>query len=229
MKRSIDVIIVSNAKTDELYNTTIDSINTLMESQIQNINYNIVVMESTKGISYKHARVVDVSDLEFNYSKFLNMGRKMGDSEFVTLCNNDLIFFDEFWSTSIINEMDKDHSLMSACPLELSTQPNSGILPNTGLHYGYEVRKQLNGWVIFQKRSIYEKIGDLDEQFSFWYADNDYGRTLEKLGIKHALVSNSYVTHLGSKTLKGISVFDRDYLTNFQVRAFSKKWPNGEL
>ena len=79
---------------------------------------------------------------------------------------------------------------------------------------------------IFQKRKIYEQTGLFDERFTFWYADNDYSETIKKLGIKHALVLNSVVEHIESKTLNGKDSNTKRKLTIEQKKIFDLKWKN---
>jgi hypothetical protein len=44
----------------------------------------------------------------------------------------------------------------------------------------------------------------LNEGVSFWYSDNIYGEQIKHAGVKHALVCSSFVTHLGSSTLRAV-------------------------
>lgn len=66
---------------------------------------------------------------------------------------------------------------------------------------GYEIGTFLNGWCIFLDKFCLDKIGQLDESCSFWYADNLYACQLKAAGIKHAYFCNCQVDHITSRTL----------------------------
>jgi len=121
--------------------------------------------------------------------------------------------------------MKNDSKLLSASPY--SNNPHLtlyGIKKNSGNYNGYQVTKHLAGWCIFQRRSIYSIIGDLDERFIFWYCDNDYSMELKRRGLKHSLISSSVVNHLTSKTLNTKKQNERNLLTIKQSNVFKQKW-----
>jgi len=64
----------------------------------------------------------------------------------------------------------------------------------------------------------------LDENFVFWYCDHDYLKTLEKFGVKNSLISSSFVTHLGSESLKTLDENEHNRLTQIPRFYFSYKW-----
>lgn len=222
----VDVVILSWAKTNTLKHTTIKGIQTLLNSESKNnINFNVFLLETNTQVKYNlpsNVQVVYMTE-RFGYHRYMNIGRKMGKSKYVVLCNNDLRF-QKNWASNIITEMEKDEHLLSACPVE----PVVNMLAKhyTKETYGYETRKFVNGWCIFQRRDIYDKIGDLDEQFEFWCCDDEYGMVLENNKIKHALIKTSIVNHdeNGGKSLQeltpdlaaqytrgGLAIFNRKY------------------
>jgi GT2 family glycosyltransferase len=233
----IDVVIISNAKTPELIKITEDCIISLLESEYA-IRFNVYIIESTdhEYFSLKPYFAKQVNDQQihiyncihpkeqFGYNKFLNKGIELGSSEYVVLCNNDLIFHHN-WASTIWNEMKRDESLMSASPFENRVHKNTWNLePNTGLHYGYKSGKDITGWCIFTRRKLFDKIGKLDEEFIFWCADDDYGKTLEVNNIKHALVTNAFVDHIESRTLNTIDSNSYKKYTDEQYAVYNKKW-----
>jgi GT2 family glycosyltransferase len=58
----------------------------------------------------------------------------------------------------------------------------------------------ITGWCLTVKREIFKTI-TLNEEVNFWCSDNTYQDDLIKHGIKHALVRDSIVDHLGGVTL----------------------------
>ena len=224
----IDIIIISLAKDQELKSLTEKCVKSLIESE-DKIQFNIFIIESNrsehfKNLSYiKNLKVIHPS-VQFGYNRYLNIGLRLSSSEYVCLCNNDLIFH-KGWATNILKAMQNDPELLSASPY--STNPHKtrfGLNVSDNIEYGYDIRRYLAGWCIFQKRKIYSYIGLFDESFVFWYADNDYSETIKKKGIKHALVLNSVVEHVESKTLNKNDQATRRKLTQEQRKIFEKKW-----
>lgn len=219
----MDIVIISDARSEALHRLTLQGLRSLYTSE-PDIRFNTVVVESNKEITYDMPHVQTVHpEVPFGYHRYLNLGRKMGHAEFVCLCNNDLLFHPG-WCKALISEMEKDRHLLSTSPYCQRTFTKYNIMPRTGLHHGYTVRRQVAGWCIFQRRNIYDIIGDLDEQFTFWFADNDYAETLRHHRVKHALVTNALVTHEASTTLNILPGEERLALTRLQEALFKQKW-----
>ena len=225
---TVDVIIISYAKDAQLRKTTENCVKSLISSE-EKIAFNIFIIESNKSEEFinlstiKNLKVIHPT-VPFGYNRYLNIGLKLSSSEYVCLCNNDLIF-SKNWATNLISAMSTDPELLSVSPY--STNPHKtkfNLNISKKIEYGYNIRRYLAGWCIFQKRKIYEKIGQFDERFIFWYADNDYAETLKVKGIKHALVLNSVVEHIESKTLNSEELEKRRKLTHDQKKIFEQKW-----
>lgn len=222
----VDVVILSWAKTQQLKQITEKGIITLLKSENPKIvNFNVYLLESNIQVKYNfppNVKVVYMTN-EFGYHKYMNIGRKMGNSKYIALCNNDLRF-QKNWASNIIKEMECDSNLLSACPVEPIVNMTSKNFTNE--KYGYQTRKFINGWCIFQKREIYNIIGDLDESFVFWCCDDDYGMTLEKNNIKHALIKTSIVNHddNGGKSLENLSSDISHKYTSGGIQIFIKKY-----
>lgn len=227
----IDIVIISYAKNDECYELTQKCLDSLISSEEDANNiFNIIVVESQEDCNWDHYKNTKTyfPEKPYGYHKFLNFGRKKGSNELVALCNNDLEFH-KGWFTEIVKSMERNPNALSFSPVCPLTQKLYGILPNTGDLMGYEIRKQLSGWCIIQKREIYETIGDLDERFFHWFCDNDYAMTLHKNGIEHFLVTSSLVTHhdknIGKTTEKVVETRDEMWkLTNGSAPIFYEKW-----
>jgi len=232
--KNVDVVIISWAKDETLKKVTETGLESLFNSDSPEVSFHAYIVESNKEINYdefnkkywKHScTTVYPTDPEFGYHKYLNEGRKKGESEFVVLCNNDLTY-EKNWASTIIKVMDQTPVIMSASPWCPQTQGDNSKFKGS-VFPGYRVRGELAGWCIFQKRSIYDQIGDLDEQFTHWYCDNDYGMTLQTKGIIHCLVCDSVVNHHDKNLGKTHEVFDSDYqykTTVLQKEKFDNKW-----
>jgi GT2 family glycosyltransferase len=180
---------------------TRNCINSLVESE-KETEMEIIVIESNKNYNnsefiYPDFVKVIIPEEDFNFHKFLNIGIKESKGEFVALCNNDLIFYDN-WFTKIYNVSQNNTQIKSFSP--------SGRINDFSFEkeyeLGYKVRTHVLGWCLVMSRKLIEKIGYLDETFNFNYADNDYALTLKKFNIKHALVNSSKVEHLEREKVK---------------------------
>jgi GT2 family glycosyltransferase len=199
--KEVDVIIISWAKDEELHQVTKRGLDTLFESSRGGVIYNAIVVESNTSINYDefnntkymHTCKTIYPKGEFNYNGYLNQGLKECNSEYVALCNSDLTY--EFgWAEEIIKAMELFPEYISASPWcpEVHGNNESHI---GKLYEGYEVRKELAGWCIFQQRKIYEVIEKLNEEVKFWFSDNILSDELELRNIGHILVPASVVHH----------------------------------
>lgn len=225
-KNLIDVCIISNAKNDELRKVTETGIESLIASE-EHIKFNIFVVESNKDVSYnQYPNTTTIyTDMPFGYHRYLNLARKQCNAPYVVLCNNDLTY-EKNWASEILRAMEIDNSILSASPICPQTQ-NRVDFKDYLIWYGYGVRKELAGWCIFQQRKIYDTIGELDEDFEFWYCDNDYSMQIKSKGIRHALVSSSIVNHhdnMIGKTGETYSSEEKQKMTQGQVDKFNKKY-----
>lgn len=126
------------------------------------------------------------------YNESLNNGIKKGSSEYVALCNNDLVFLSQ-WKEKALEAL---KSFNSVSPSEPKIHANL-LQPKVGFTIAYE----LCGWCIITTRKLLESIGYLDQRVTFWGSDDLYGKQLQKKRYTHAVIPNSKVIHLGSQTL----------------------------
>lgn len=191
----LSVIILAMTTTKELFTMTSNCINSLKASE-KDIEMEVLVIESNKSFStsgflYPDFVKVIIPESDFNFHKFLNIGIKASTGEYIALCNNDLIFYKN-WFAEIVKVKEKNPFIKSFSP---SGKINDFSF-TTEYNLGYKVRTHIMGWCLVTTHEVFTKIGLLDETFDFNYADNDYAMTLKKHNIKHALVHASKVEHL---------------------------------
>lgn len=231
--KEMDIVIISYSKNQICKDLTHNTLTSLFESE-DNIKFNVFVVESQEGVYWEEYTadnfnvVTLVPEQPYGYHKFLNFGRKAGNSDFVALCNNDLIFTKK-WASRIFQASDLNPSYFSFSPMCPKTQIQYGLKINRGFIKGYEVRVHISGWCIIQKRSIYNIIGDLDESFIHWYCDNDYAMTLKEKKINHMLVTSSLVYHhnqtIGKTTEEVIKTPEElEEITKGAEKIFKNKW-----
>jgi hypothetical protein len=200
--KNVDVVIISWAKDDYLKDVTKKGLDSLFQSESEEIAFHAYVIESNPLVDYNEYQnigerhtctTIHPEDKIFGYNKYLNIGVNQGKSEYVALCNNDLVY-EKNWASEIIKVMDEFPDLLSASPWCPQTQGDNKN--HEGKTYiGYRIRVEVAGWCIFQNREIYQIIEKLDESLTFWYSDNIYSDEIRIRGIKHGLVANSLVNH----------------------------------
>jgi len=211
----VDIIIISHAKTATLFDLTQATIDSCHASD-KNVTFNILVLEQEPNVIYRDC-VTGFTKGEFNYNAYMNLGISMTGNKYVCLCNNDLVFGKD-WAANIIAAM-KENELLSACPAQKE---------KTGIEYGYANSHHMNGWCIMCDRNLFDIIGEIDTRFKFWFADNAYAEQLKKYDIKHAVVNNSVVKHLGSSTLKTLDTITNKSFTTEIIKSFIETYPNNE-
>lgn len=216
---TLDLIIVSDAKTPELQRMTQFGIDQALIAE-KNCTITPIVIEANRDVSYNSSITV-YQQGEFNYNKYLNYGAEIGTSRYIAFCNNDLAYGYN-WASKLINMM-WWHEIDSVSPYSYSSHKrhHTGILPNSGLHYGHTVKHQFEGWCFVWRRELWEQI-KLDERVKFWCSDDATAEQLKAAVKSHALVTHAFVEHLdnGGKTLR--TVPNRYELTTEQAKIFNR-------
>ena len=206
----IDIIFIADTRNLTHQRMTQAAINSCRASEKRMPMNFIVVDGNTETRGFINAKTITY-DFEFNYNKCLNLGIKYAQSDFIALCNNDLLFH-KSWIKNIRHHMVKGNYL-SASPHDRNTQIE-------GCRESYKVAKGVNGWCIVIRRRLLDIIGELATPVNFWYSDDVYAEQLKKHNIKHILVYDSRVTHLVSKTLR--SKRSRKSLTSGQRQKYDE-------
>lgn len=213
-----DIILVSNAIDDGIRIVTQNCIDSIKNTEKDGHVFNVIVVEQNKKTSYKNAKTVHY-DFEFNYNRCLNLGLSHSVKKYKGVCNNDLIFH-ENWQYGIVNAL--NGHVGSASPYCPKAHGNS-IPADDKVLVGYQIASRLTGWAIFFTDETLSKIGRINEGVSFWFSDDIYAEQLKFHGIKHGLVCNSFVTHLGSLTLNQLNANTSKAFTVGQKKNFEKE------
>lgn len=214
---NFDFIIVSNSMTDEFFQMTKNCIDSIYDTANLYMP-TVIVVEQNKNVTHDKAITVHY-DFEFNYNKCLNLGLKYSASKYKALCNNDLIF-QENWCQDILAGFKMGFgSLSSYC---LNSHKKKFPIGNHIIS-GLRVEYELAGWCFFITDETLKSIGKLDEGVVFWYSDNIYAEQLSLKGIKHGLVCSSFVTHIESQTLARIHGVKKKELTTAQQKNFYER------
>lgn len=206
----VDIVFLSNAKTDKLKQMTQKAIDTSISGANQ-LPVNCIVIEQQPSIQYTNAKTV-YHNAPFNYNQFMNLGARQGDASWVMFCNNDLIFHNGW----LHNLLTANHPIVSPkCPNDPRQQ---GIKDN---EIGNVCGRNLSGWAFMMTRELYDKVGSLPEMINFWFSDNATIKEVNRFGVKPMLVPSSLVTHLGSTTLKSLDGKTADDYTWGQCKIYN--------
>lgn len=234
----LSAIILSRTINNSIYEMTKKCYSTLIDSEKENRNLEIeiILVESNKdfekeGYIYGNNLKIITPELPFNFHKFLNIGINQASGDFIALCNNDLIFHKN-WFSEMLKVKYSNPKILSFSPFDETTNrlPKSLIKSNDYI-LGYELQKQMTGWCFVVQRTVFNKIGKLDELFNFYYADTDFAMCLIKHNIQHALICKSHVTHLMGRVTKDVIKTDINFVNSFNTlgRKIPKYVVKGEM
>ena len=86
---------------------------------------------------------------------------------------------------------------------------------------------KLSGFCLLMKRTVYEKIGGLDERFGLgFFDDDDLAERARRAGFELAVAHDLFVHHFGSRTFVGNGI-DAGKLLEENARRFADKWGLG--
>ena len=212
----VDVVVLSKASTNELREMTQHTIDTCIAGAGDH-TVNVVVLEQVDGVRYRDAVTLHEPG-EFAYNAFANKGIATGRAPWVMVANSDLEFHDG-WLDALL---DAKHDVVSpACPREA----RQNVARN---EQGDENGKHFSGWCFMIARTLWQKIGGLDEDFRFWCADDSVIEQVKAAGVKPMLVPAAKVTHLISRTIgtRGQASDPKDdgSLTWAMVELFNEKY-----
>lgn len=219
----VDTVILSKTSDLSHYGLTCRTINSLKSSFDYEGKITVVESESStkikvEGFIYEGCNVV-YPECTFNYNKFLNIGIKECESEWIMLCNNDLFFFKDWW-TYMSEAIAANPDVKSFSPCSPTWHLHTSL---SKYDIGYTVSKHICGWCIVLHRSVLDTCNLFDETFEFWYQDNDYAMTLQKNSVKHCVVRDSRVHHFVSGSHDLLKDRAND-LTHKQQHKFLSKW-----
>lgn len=207
-----DVVFISNAMKSgkRMTQNAIDS----AVAGANGIKINCIVIESASECFYNNA-VTYNADRPFNYNYYLNFGASRGTAPWIMFCNNDLKFANG-WLHSLILA---NYPIVS--PISVRDFRQKGVRGN---EIGWQCGRHLSGWAFMMKRTLWNQIGGLDEDFDFWFADNSLIEQLKKLDIPPMLVPSSIVDHIGSQTLAKTEIDEQNNLMWAKLDLFNQKY-----
>jgi len=212
---TFDVIILTYSIDEKHAQITRDTLKSLKNAEMD-IKLKPLVIES--GNDYDFGVETIRFDEKFNYNKALNLGLSKTKNKYALLCNNDLVYEKGFAERLYAGFKLGFMSLSPYCKIYNKNRTEIGDY----IFQSYQVGVSIAGWCIAIDRAILSTIGKLNEEVDFWYSDNIYGEQIKRYDIKHGLVCNSFVEHLGSMTLNELKRKDFVKLTTKQKAKYQK-------
>lgn len=208
----VDVVMLSKASDPKMVEMTQRAIDSCIAGAAPG-RANVLVIEQQEGVAYNNAKVFH-DPSPFNYNQFCNKGARLGSAEWIVFANNDLLF-NNGWLKALLSA---NHPVVS--PVDPNRRSQRNIRSNM---IGWENGVHFSGWCFMVRRSVWEAIGGLDEDFAFWCADDSAIEQLRAVGHAPMIVPGSVVHHLSSVTV-GDTSKDDGSRTWAMVDRFEKKY-----
>jgi len=220
----VDVVCLAKTSNSKLWGITSTAINMLHDSE-KEYKFKVHLVES-ETMPYsdfnKIANYIKPAEA-FNYNRFINMCKSYITNDWIVIMNSDLRF-ERGWFSKIVEVFNKRPDIESfspKCPVLYAKYFGDHFVgEGEDYHENYKVTEFLAGWCYVMRKTAFDSVYPWDEQFDLYYQDNDYAEKIKTLGIKHALVRDSIVSHLGSET---IGIPDTDKVKEGELK-FRKKW-----
>jgi len=208
------VVIVASTINEDIKQMTQNAIYGALRSGLR--TEVIIVETSEQTPQYDSATVVYYLHEEFNYNKALNQGAKLARGPFIVFANNDLKF-SVGWGGHLVSKMfEGAHIVSPFCP---HVKEYGERLTKEG----YQVRRHFAGWCFMMSRMAYDTIGGLSEDYTYWCSDNIVMEQIKNKGLKHWLVKESVVEHIGNQTGQHMEEEERLERTLDQAKKFEQK------
>ncbi len=226
---NVDVIILTKSN-DNSIKQTCRTIQTLHDSESKH-TFKIHLLESGNDNKSIYENIVTnyiiLKDV-FNYNKFLNIGLKYTSCDWVVVANDDLSY-ERGWFEEILKVQRIRKDIKSFSPkdpaLYYKYYPHHFVGTDKQYFESYIVTEAFMGWCFVMRKEVLDLLIPFDESFDMYYQDNDLVERLKFIGIKHALVRNSIVSH--HQTMN-INKMNNDKKMNEDRLKFLKKW-KGEI
>ncbi|MDE5782123.1 MAG: glycosyltransferase [Lachnospiraceae bacterium] len=193
-------------------------------------------------------KVVTYED-EFNYSKINNYGAQSADGEYLLLLNNDTEVISPEWMEELLMYgQRKDVAVVGAkLYYEDDTIQHAGIVIGLGsdraaghTHYGVDRENvgymgrlyyaqavsAVTGACMLVRKSIYDELGGLDEEFTVAFNDVDFCLKAREKGYLNIFTPYCEMYHYESKSRGFEDTRSKKKRFKREVQLFREKWKN---
>lgn len=168
-----------------------------------------------------------------------NQGLSRASGDYLVMLNNDTVVTPG-WVRSLLNHLRRDHSIGIIGPVT----NNIGNEARIDIHYAtmedmqaaaarYTRRhlgeafpiRTLAFFCVMLPRSVYEKVGPLDEAFGRgFFEDDDYCRRIEQLGLRAVCAEDVFIHHHLSASFNKLKDEERKILFERNKAVYEAKW-----
>jgi GT2 family glycosyltransferase len=168
-----------------------------------------------------------------------NLGIQHAKGDYIVLLNNDTYPLDG-WLIELVNVLINNSHVGIVCPTTNSINNEAKMFVNfesindlsnkINTYWGradkfVKLMHMCAFFCVAIKRSLWDKIGYLDEKYGIGYfEDDDYCFRIRRAGYHCAFTNASFVYHQGSVTMKKIKKSPRIALFNKNKEYFETKW-----
>lgn len=192
-----DIVIVTKTATPQLRLMTEECLLSLARSEPAGRYRPWLVETEPNAVDYPTCWMVRPEPEPLNYNRYLNVGASHGVGEIIVFCNNDLIFHPG-WLTALCQAFAAHPELATMGTKSPGYRPQEEF--QGGLHLGWRTCFEFSGWCFAMRRSVWQALDGLSEQFQFWGSDCMTVIQLQRARQQHALNADSHVTHLYSQS-----------------------------
>ena len=184
---------------------------------------------------------------EFNYSKINNFGESFASGKYILLLNNDTEVISEDWIEELLMYAQRDDVAVVGGKLfyEDDTIQHAGIVIGLGsdraaghVHYGCDKENvgymgrlffaqnmsAVTGACMMVKKSIYDDLGGLDEEFSVAFNDVDFCLKARQKGYLNIFTPYCEMYHYESKSRGFETTKSKKNRFKKEVKMFRTKW-----
>ena len=193
------IVIVDNASTN-------DSV-----SKLNNVLSPIEIIVSSENRGYAHGNNIGIKYAEqagYEYICILNNDTII-DADFIETCKNELKNNSQvaFVSPALVEY--KDNNLIQSTGGDIFINKGIVTLKNHGARRGELLPKiesdYIGGACIMFRTSILKSVGYIPENYFLFFEETEWCYKAQKIGYKNICLTDSYIYHKGSVSIKSVS------------------------
>jgi len=235
------VVVENNSETKEIFEYYKEIV---ADTKIKVLNYNKNIILTNKG-EEKLEKISDENKKEFNYSKIINFAVKNCNGDYIVQLNNDTEIITENWLEKMLGFCQREDVGAVGAKLYYpdETIQHAGIIVGVrtvAAHMFRGLSKQKEGYFgredliqnmnavtaacIMTKKSIYDEVGFMNENFAVAFNDIDFCLKIRQAG--KLIVYNPFVElwHYESKTRGDDNAPDKIERFQKEINLFLETW-----
>lgn len=184
-------------------------------------------------------RRIILNDENKGFAAANNQGLEASGGDYLVMLNNDT-YVTPGWVRTLMNHLRRDSTIGLLGPVtnnignearidikydsmsEMVSMASRYTRRNLGKLFGLRTAAF---FCVMMPRSVYEKVGPLDEAFGIgWFEDDDYCRRAEQLGWRIVCAEDVFVHHHHSATFDKLKQKERQALFEKNKEIYEEKW-----